>query len=138
MSKQFSREEILNGLILDVADLLGIDVEDVTPDAPFFSRLQGESLDLLDLSFRIQKRFGIRASFRELLEGWKFAADGTIAADSVLHLSAAFPAIDWQSRFDAIQGQDPREAFTIELIAELLYQSQFAESKREAVAQNLN
>jgi len=135
MSKPFSREQILHGLTLDIAESLAIDVEDVTPGAAFFSGLAGESIELLDISFRIQKRFGIRANFRELIEGWQFDPDGQLSASAEQQLSVAYPGIDWATRFAACRGQDPRDALTVDLIAELLFASQSADSTHEVAAQ---
>jgi len=129
-NEPFSREQILAGLILDIAESLAIEPEDVSRDAFFFSGLGGESIELLDLSFRIQKRFGIRTRFQELFEGWEFDANGRRSAATEQKLSAAFPQIDWSNRIAAMSGDDPRDVLTVDLIAELLFYSQTTNDER--------
>jgi acyl carrier protein len=43
-----------------VVEALGVDEEEVTPDAVLFDDLGAESLDLLDIVFRLEKEFGIK------------------------------------------------------------------------------
>ncbi|MEE8382455.1 MAG: acyl carrier protein, partial [Thermodesulfobacteriota bacterium] len=43
-----------------VVEALGVDEEEVTPDAALFDDLGAESLDLLDIVFRLEKEFGIK------------------------------------------------------------------------------
>ncbi len=43
-----------------IADCLGVEIEEVTPEARFFEDLGGESIDLLSLSFQFEKAFNIR------------------------------------------------------------------------------
>jgi len=43
-----------------VVEALGVDEEEVTPDATLFDDLGAESLDLLDIVFRLEKEFGIK------------------------------------------------------------------------------
>jgi len=43
-----------------VVEALGVDEEEVTPHAVLFDDLGAESLDLLDIVFRLEKEFGIK------------------------------------------------------------------------------
>ena len=43
-----------------VVEALGVDEEEVTPSAVLFDDLGAESLDLLDIVFRLEKEFGIK------------------------------------------------------------------------------
>ena len=43
-----------------VVEALGVDDDEVTPDAVLFDDLGAESLDLLDIVFRLEKEFGRR------------------------------------------------------------------------------
>ena len=46
-----------------IADCLATDVEEVVPEANFFGDLGGESIDVLDLTFRLEKSLGVRPNF---------------------------------------------------------------------------
>ena len=43
-----------------IVDALGVDAEEVKPDSVLFDDLGAESLDLLDIVFRLEKAFGIK------------------------------------------------------------------------------
>jgi acyl carrier protein len=124
MSLLFTRQQILEGLLLDVADCLAFEQAEVTPESQFFSSLAGESLELLDLSFRIQKRFGIRTRFKDFLEGWEFDPNGQVSQQTVDRLENSFPHIDWSGRLAAVSVKNPRDFVTVDLIADLVFHSQ--------------
>jgi acyl carrier protein len=77
-----------------VAETLGVDVDEVTPDSNFFSDLGGESIDLLDLGFRCQKAFGVSPQFTSLTAfSWDLGPDGRLTDESRQRIEDAFPAI---------------------------------------------
>ena len=57
-----SREEIAKELIDIVVDKLGVNKDDVTPDANFTSDLGADSLDTVDLIMEIEKKYKITIS----------------------------------------------------------------------------
>jgi acyl carrier protein len=63
-----------------IVDALGVDEDEVSADSSLFDDLGAESLDLLDIVFRLEKTFGIKiprgAAQQELL-----AAEGVKEAD---------------------------------------------------------
>ena len=124
MPASYTREQIREGLITDLADGLCLDIEDMTSQATFFGDLGGESIDLLDLSFRMRQRFGIEASFRELLEAWEFDPSGQISPASIQRLEACFPQIEWSERISRMNTSNPRDLLTVELIEDILFHSQ--------------
>jgi acyl carrier protein len=79
-----------------IADVLDVDVSDVVPTANFFSDLGGESIDLIDLNFRCQKKFGIALSFQEILDPKRLQSgpDGRIANAVVTELRSQLPSLD--------------------------------------------
>lgn len=42
-----------------IAEVTGVDLHEVIPEADFFADLGGESIDILDFDFRCQKSFGV-------------------------------------------------------------------------------
>ena len=79
----------------EIAECLGVELDEVTPEANFFEDLGGESIDLLDLSFRIEKTLGIRPDFSSVRDQLNLAADenGALTPESVERLRSAFPEI---------------------------------------------
>lgn len=127
MTTLFSRDQILQGLIVDVVDCLSIETSDIQPESPIFSA--GDSLEILDITFRIQKRFGIRVQLHSLLEGWEMDSDGKLSAATLQKLTTSFPQIDWHSRVVAIQGNDPFELLTVGLLAEMVFNMQTTDER---------
>ncbi len=53
-------QEICNGVKEAIVEALGVDPEEVEENSSLFSDLGAESLDLLDIVFRLEKTFGIK------------------------------------------------------------------------------
>src|SRR5436309_12963123 len=61
-----TQEEIYEKVQSTLVDALGVDEEDVTRDATLFNELGAESIDLLDIVFRLERNFGIKIPRGEL------------------------------------------------------------------------
>src|SRR3954463_9746479 len=59
-------DEIFERVRSTLVDALGVDEDDVTPDATLFKDLGAESIDLLDIVFRLERNFGIKIPRGEL------------------------------------------------------------------------
>jgi acyl carrier protein len=78
-----SREEIFDKVKSALVDALGVDEDDVTPGATMVGDLGAESIDFLDIVFRLEKAFNIKISRGELfpedvLSSSEFVADGKV------------------------------------------------------------
>ena len=51
-----------------IADALGGDVEDVKPKVPLIEGLDAESIDFLDLVFRLERGFGVKIPRGKIVE----------------------------------------------------------------------
>ena len=61
-----SRDEILKEVQEVLIDALGVDDDEVTADATLTGDLGAESIDFLDIVFRLEKAFGIKIPREEL------------------------------------------------------------------------
>jgi len=61
-----SRDEIFQQVKEVLVDALGVDEEEVTPQATLMGDLGAESIDFLDIVFRLEKAFGIKIPREEL------------------------------------------------------------------------
>ena len=80
-----SRDEIFDKVKSALVDALGVDEDDVTPNATMVGDLGAESIDFLDIVFRLEKTFGIKISRGELfpedvLSSSEFVTDGKVTA----------------------------------------------------------
>ena len=68
-----SRDEVFQKVRVVLVDALGVDDEEVTPDATLMGDLGAESIDFLDIVFRLEKAFGLKVPREEL-----FPAEGLL------------------------------------------------------------
>lgn len=61
-----THDEIYDKVRSTLVDALGVDEEDVTRDATLRNDLGAESIDLLDIVFRLERNFGIKIPRGEL------------------------------------------------------------------------
>lgn len=81
-----THDEVLLKVQTILVDALGVEEEDVTPDATLFAELGAESIDLLDIVFRLERGFTIKiprgelfpepVNDPELVEGSRLTAQG--------------------------------------------------------------
>ena len=61
-----SREEIFGTVQTAVVDALGVDEDEVTPEATLLDELGAESIDLLDILFRLERKLGVMIQAADL------------------------------------------------------------------------
>lgn len=120
MSSRVSKSEILDVVCREISDCLGIDLEETRPESTFFTDLSGESIDVIDLMFRLEKRLGARVELQTLLSDLEVGPDGQLTNESIRQIQTKIPEIDWTQRVAAIPTDDPRDILTPDLISELV------------------
>ena len=104
-----SRDEIYAKVQGVLVDALGVDDDEVTPDATLQGDLGAESIDFLDIVFRLEKAFTADSTkpfkiprgelFPEDLETLKndpsFVADGKITAKGIAELKRRLPYAEY-------------------------------------------
>lgn len=68
-TKGMTREEVFAKLQGVLAEVLNVDKEDVVLGAEIVDDLGAESIDFLDIAFRMEEAFGIKISWREMFGG---------------------------------------------------------------------
>jgi acyl carrier protein len=86
-------------------DALGVDEDEVTPQATMVGDLGAESIDFLDIVFRLEKTFGIKIPRGELfpedvLSSSEFVSNGKVNAAGLAALKARMPFADL-TKFEA-------------------------------------
>ncbi len=94
-----SREEIFQKVQGALVDALGVEDDEVTESATLVGDLGAESIDFLDIVFRLEKAFGIEIPRSELfpediLTSADFVADGKLTPEGVAALKARMPFAD--------------------------------------------
>lgn len=123
MTKSLTYDDVMLQLPTIVADCVAVEPEDVVPTAGFYTELGGDSIDLLDLSFRCEKAFGIKSPFR-LFHGSKdeltLDEGEFLSAEAIRLVRETYPF--FAERLDQLGHnrfckQDFRDLFTVDVIA---------------------
>jgi acyl carrier protein len=78
-----TRDQIQEKVTKVLVDALGVDEEEVTPTAVVRDDLGAESIDFLDIMFRLEKEFGIKIPKGEMMPE-NLSGDPTLVANGVL------------------------------------------------------
>ena len=99
MSTVSSKTEIFSKVQEALVDALGVDDDEVVPTATLQGDLGAESIDFLDIVFRLEKAFGIKIERGELfpediLTNTEYVQDGKVNAVSLTKLKERMPFAD--------------------------------------------
>jgi acyl carrier protein len=94
-----SEEEIFEKVREALVDALGVDEDEVTPEATLQGDLDAESIDFLDIVFRLEKAFDIKIERGELfpediLTNSEYVQDGKVNAAGIAKLRERMPFAD--------------------------------------------
>ena len=95
-----SRDEIFNQVKETLVDALGLDDDEVTSQATLMGDLGAESIDFLDIVFRLEKAFGIKIPREELfpadslMNNAAYVANGKMTEKGIEELKAKMPHTD--------------------------------------------
>jgi len=97
------REEIYKKVQGVLVDALGVDEDEVTPTADLREDLGAESIDFLDIVFRLEKAFNIKIPRGELfpenlptmMNDEKYVKDGKVTPDGIAELKSRMPFSDF-------------------------------------------
>lgn len=128
-----TRDEILEKVREVLVDALAVDEDEVTPEASLAGDLGAESIDFLDIVFKLEQAFGFKIAQGELFpenvaQDPRYVRDGRVTTDGLAALRQRLPHLDF-SGFE----NDPQVArvaglFTVDSLVN------FVEAKLEATA----
>jgi len=100
-----TKDEVYKKVQTALVDALGVDEEDVTPQATMVGDLGAESIDFLDIVFKLEKAFGIEIPRKELspediLTNADFVKDGKVTPAGIAELKQRMPFVDF-TKFEA-------------------------------------
>ena len=98
------KQEIFSKVQEALVDALGVEEDEVTPEATLQGDLGAESIDFLDIVFRLEKAFDIKIERGELfpediLNSTEYVQDGKVNAAGISKLKERMPFADL-SRFE--------------------------------------
>jgi acyl carrier protein len=97
-----SHDEIYGKVRQVLEDALGVDADEVTPQAALIEDLGMESIDALDIVFRLEKAFTIKIprgelfpeNLPELMQDQRFVQDGKLTPEGLAELKTRMPFAD--------------------------------------------
>ena len=118
-----SQDEIFTKVSSTLVEALNVDEDQITPGATLQGDLGAESIDFLDIVFRLEREFGIKIPRGELFPESifqgdpDFVQDGKLTPKGMAELKTRMPYADL-SKFE----RDPnfeglRDLFTVDLIS---------------------
>jgi acyl carrier protein len=95
-----NREQVFEQVKTVMVDALGVDDDEVTQEATLMGDLGAESIDFLDIVFRLEKAFGIKIAREELfpaealMNNPEYVSNGKLTAKGIAELKARMPHTD--------------------------------------------
>ena len=119
-------EEVFEKVQETLVDALGVDDDEVTPEATLIGDLGAESIDFLDIVFRLEKNFDVKIPRGELFpEGLASAEsgyiqDGMVTDKGISELRDRMPHADVDKFAADPKVENIQELFTVEMICKFL------------------
>ncbi len=120
-----SADEIFKSVQGVLCETLMVDEDEVTPEASLVKDLGAESIDFLDIVFRLEKKFSFKIQQGELftenvMSNPAFVVDGKFTDSGMKMLREKMPHLDF-SGFDADRRVDAlSELFTVNALCEFV------------------
>ncbi len=120
-----SRDEIFEKIQEALVDALGVDEDEVTPEARIQADLGAESIDFLDIVFRLEKTFNIKVPRGDLfpdnvLNSDEFVQDGKFTEKGLAELRERMPYADLEEFEKNPTVQDMSDLFTVDMIVKYI------------------
>jgi acyl carrier protein len=121
-----TKDEIFTKVQETLCEALGVDDDEVTPGATLSGDLGAESIDFLDIVFRLEKNFDIKIPRGELFpEGLavadeSFVQNGAVTEKGIAELRARMPHADVDSFAADPKVENIQKMFTVGMICKFL------------------
>jgi len=120
-----TQEELLTKIQEVLVDALGVDDDEVTGQAKLVADLGAESIDFLDIVFRLEKAFAIKIEQGELipdnvLNDPKFVQDNRVTDEGMQELRRRIPHADLD-KFDTVRDvEEFWDIFTVDTLVKFV------------------
>jgi acyl carrier protein len=120
-----SQDEIMEKVREGLVDALGVDEDEVTPQARIGADLGAESIDYLDIVFRLEKAFNIKIPRGDLfpdniLNSDEYVQDGKLTEKGLGELRTRMPYADLTEFSKNPNVQDIGDLFTVRMIVQYI------------------
>ncbi len=121
---------ICEQVCIQIAAALGLEPDEVSPESSLVNDLGAESLDLLDMLFRIDKKVGVKIAMADItshlqgtLTNEEFVtADGYVSQQGLAQLKQALPQIDPAELDGKLESSSIFTLFTVQNLIDMVQQ----------------
>lgn len=125
--KMITESEILERLKLLLVEVLGVAPDKIHLESVLVSELGAESIDLLDLSFRIEEAFQVTIEGNEIereaskrLPGGVYERDGRLTDEALAEIRRALPELDGSKLVSGLRKMDLPSLLTVRFFVNLI------------------
>lgn len=123
----YEKNDIVKNVIIIISQALRADEKKITLQSSLIKDLGAESIDFLDIVFRLEKTFKIKIPKGELfpeklLTDTRFVKDGKITDNGIQELKSKIPSANWQDFSKNPLVSNLGEVFTVGMIVDYLYE----------------
>jgi acyl carrier protein len=116
-------DEIFEKVQTTLVDALGVDEEDVTREATLQGDLGAESIDFLDIVFRLERNFGIKIPRGELfpenlVADPEWVSDGRLTPEGIAELKARLPFADLSKFATNPEVENIWDLYTVDMLVQ--------------------
>ncbi len=134
-----TEDRILDVVRTAVAEAMFVDKDEVQPDTTLFVDLGAESIDVLDILFRIERQTGVKIEIEDLsrnIQGGMpddefFDSEGKVTSAGLERLRTSMPQRNLDDLGSDVTGEDLMKQITVQYVADRVAepsQSQTAEA----------
>ncbi len=128
-----TRDEVYDKVRQVLVDALSVDEDEVTPTATLTTDLGAESIDFLDIVFKLEQTFGFKIAQGELFpenvaQDPRYVKDGRVTAEGIAALKERMPHADFSAWEKNPEITKVGEIFTVDAVVK------FVERKLSATA----
>ncbi len=118
-------DEIFAKVRETLVDALGVDDDEINPEATLVGDLGAESIDFLDIVFRLEKNFSIKIPRGELFPeslaaDQSLVKDGVVTPEGIAELRVKMPHADVEKFAKNPKVENIQELFTVQMIVNFL------------------
>jgi acyl carrier protein len=123
-----SRDEIYSAVQEAVSGALGVGEDEVTPEATLLGDLGAESIDLLDILFRLERKLGVKIQASDLgahvqggIPDEEFGDEnGIVSAKGLAQLKKVMPQINTDQLAGKLEAEKVMSLFTVDNLVDLV------------------
>ncbi|MEC9372963.1 MAG: acyl carrier protein [Planctomycetota bacterium] len=120
-----THDEVFEKVQEVLVDALGVDEDEVTPDASLTRDLEAESIDFLDIAFKLEQAVGFKIAQGELVpenvaQDPEYVKDGRVTEKGLAALQERMPHVDFSEFSRNPELAKVAEVFTVDSVVKFV------------------